>query len=73
MTPVAEKRVGRKPKGEPQQQPSDKKNVKVRAALHRKLAVVAAHRGIDIFDLIDGLLTGPAEREYEQTVREVSK
>jgi hypothetical protein len=72
MPPVAEKPVGRKPKGDAQP-PPDKKNVKVRADLHRKMAMVAVHRGIDIIDYMEGLLRGPVERDFEQMIREESR
>ena len=71
--PTLEKSVGRKPKGERQQPPEDKKNVKVRAALHRRMSMIAAHRRMDLFDYLDQLLTGQVDRDFDQMLREADK
>lgn len=73
MPNALEKSVGRKPKGEPKPMPDDKKNIKVRAALHRKMSMVAAHRRMELFEYMDRLLTGQVERDFEQMLREADK
>lgn len=73
MPNVLEKSVGRKPKGDSKQRPDDKKNIKVRAALHRKMSMVAAHRGVELFEYMDQLLTAPVDRDFEQMLREAAR
>jgi hypothetical protein len=53
--------------------PERKITVKVAEDLHRKMGVLAAHRGIDLYDYHDSILRPVVERDYARMIREESE
>jgi hypothetical protein len=61
--PVAKKKP-------PESEPTRKTTTKVDEELIRKAKSIASIRGIDLYELIDGLLRPPIEEEYRRRVRD---
>lgn len=50
--------------------PEDKTTTKVATDVLRKLRIVADHRGVDLFDLLDSVLRPVAAKLYEDFLAE---
>lgn len=46
----------------------DKTTTKVYVRLIRRARMISDHRGIDLFEYIDSLLSGPIDRDYRQLI-----
>jgi hypothetical protein len=46
---------------------------KVAADLHRKVKMIATHRGVEMFDYLDALLRPAVERDFERMLREAGE
>ena len=44
---------------------------KLSADLHKKVRLLVAHRGVEMFDYLDALLRPAIERDYDRVVREL--
>jgi hypothetical protein len=62
--PMARKRGGT---------PGKKVTVKVPEDLHRKMGVLAAHRGIDLYDYLASIIRPVVERDYARMIREATE
>lgn len=47
--------------------------VKISAEWHRKARTVASYRGIDLADYLDGLISGPVEKDFKALGKEIQE